>query len=223
MELELELRAYLQKIGIGKLDAKPDFIIDYQKFEEKKISFDKDYVMRYNTLVDGICGTWGILKDKDISPELKIKMENIFEKKVENFYHFIFKENRNEKIVDNLEKSFPNCHFDLSTPQYIVCVFATSDVARAVNIVSLFKEKGYKSAGKFWLPNCPATGSTKLYQIYADKVPTLDQALETMCIIANKNEFHEDYQNPFVLEIVNAPNPIKVYYSQYDCEKKERK
>lgn len=225
LELEAELRTYLQKIGVGDFKVKPTSSLEvvYQNFEEKNIGFDREYVTRYNALIDDICGTIGLLHDDAISSEKKKSFENMLENKVENLYQFIFKEGREEKKVEDSKNRFPNCYFDLSTPQYIVCVFATSDKAKAENIVKLFKEKGYKDAGKFWLPNCPSTGSTKLYQVYADKIPTLDQAYETMCIIANREEFQIDYKDPFVIEIVDGRNPVQVYYSNYDCDKKQRK
>jgi hypothetical protein len=105
-EVKGELDNYLNKLGKieMKVSSLPELNSIVKKYTEKSMVVDSEYAQNYNALVNDLCGTIGLVKDKEIDGTLKEELEAELISKVRNFHAFTKNyENKTKKTLFTTE------------------------------------------------------------------------------------------------------------------------
>jgi len=109
--LEMHFKKNHGSINIDSLPKVSDIVKEYKTFEN---NFSQEYVQNYNALVNDICGTLGLLSDKNISTSMKRNLEKQLEKKVESFY--LFTKNYTSQMIQDVKTE----SLDLENPSHAI-------------------------------------------------------------------------------------------------------
>lgn len=91
LEIGGKLDSFLKRLGKGTLDAKVKTELNNysNKISNSEISYDKEYVERWNALVEDICGKINLLTNTNFSDSTKYQLEKQILSRVESFYETV--------------------------------------------------------------------------------------------------------------------------------------
>lgn len=91
LEIGGKLDSFLKRLGKGTLDAKVKTELNNysNKISNSEISYDKEYVERWNALVEDICGKINLLTNANFSDSTKYQLEKQILLRVVSFYETV--------------------------------------------------------------------------------------------------------------------------------------